>query len=468
MSQNQDQTWFADGLAEEILNALARAPDLLVSSRTSSFAYKGSDKDLPTIAREIGVAHILEGSVRRAGNRLRVTAQLIRASDGFHLWSQNYDRDEEDVIDIQEDLAIKIATALETTMDPQALANMLKVGTRSVEAYQEYIHGVALKAESWATGDNDQILEALTHHERARTIDPDFSSAHLEVARFWRTQISPTDTTSEITPHSNQERLENFRTAIDLAINTAPNPIDRDIRTAIKAAVELRLRDAFRFLERYLSERPNDYAARYDYFYFSNILAEREISLRELEYWRARADTDVDAATTYLNTAYRLIDASVAADYGLAALERWPDHHDLLYQTHRTLLWARRFDEARDVAQRFEQFYAPYSAGDSLVAARQACVDGRRDEVLKILAGVDPAANRLSLRWLMQLMLGEPEKAIEEIRYYETDGILYQFISYLQYHKFDPTPFPELMVLLEREKINRPPPVEMAFSCPAE
>jgi hypothetical protein len=103
-----------------------------------------------------------------------------------------------------------------------------------------------------------------------------------------------------------------------------------------------------------------------------------------------------------------------------------------------------------------------------LVAARQACVDGRRDEVLKILAGVDPAANRLSLRWLVQLMLGEPEKAAEEIRYYETDGIPYQLISYLQYHKFDPTPFPELMALLEREKINRPPPVEMAFSCPAE
>ena len=121
LSQGQDQEWFADGLAEEILNALARAPDLLVASRTSAFAYKGSDKDLRLIATELGVAHILEGSVRRTADRLRITAQLIRASDGFHLWSENYDRKADDIIDVQEDLALKIANAMQTTMDPAAL-----------------------------------------------------------------------------------------------------------------------------------------------------------------------------------------------------------------------------------------------------------------------------------------------------------------------------------------------------------
>ena len=148
LSQGQDQEWFADGLAEEILNALARTPDLLISARTSTFAYKGTDKDIPTIAMELGVAHVLEGSVRRAGDRIRVTAQLIRASDGFHLWSQNYDRDSTDVIEIQEDLAIQIASALETTMDPDSLADMVRVGTSSVAAYQAYIHGAGLRARS--------------------------------------------------------------------------------------------------------------------------------------------------------------------------------------------------------------------------------------------------------------------------------------------------------------------------------
>jgi TolB-like protein len=118
MSSDPEQEWFADGLTEELLNALARAPDLLVAARTSSFKFKGTTEDIPTIAKALGVAHILEGSVRRGRDRLRVTAQLVRASDGFHLWSQNYDRKPDDVIAIQEELAVEIVRALDTAMDP--------------------------------------------------------------------------------------------------------------------------------------------------------------------------------------------------------------------------------------------------------------------------------------------------------------------------------------------------------------
>ena len=98
LSSDEEHEWFADGLTEEILNSLARTPDLLVASRTSSFQYKGQNTDVSEIAAALGVAHILEGSVRRSGNRLRVTAQLIRAHDGFHLWSETFDREPEDVL----------------------------------------------------------------------------------------------------------------------------------------------------------------------------------------------------------------------------------------------------------------------------------------------------------------------------------------------------------------------------------
>jgi len=117
-SPDGDQEWFSDGLTEEILYSLARTPDLLVASRTSSFKYKDADEDMPVIAQRLGVEHMLEGSVRRAGHRLRVTAPLIRASDGFHLWSQTYDRSADDVIAIREEIAIEIAQALKTAMDP--------------------------------------------------------------------------------------------------------------------------------------------------------------------------------------------------------------------------------------------------------------------------------------------------------------------------------------------------------------
>ena len=126
LSKAGNQEWFADGLAEEIMNALARTPDLMVSSRTSSFANKGSGKDLSTIAEELGVANVLEGSIRGTGERIRVSAQLIRAADGFHVWSQTYDRDAGDVIGIQEDIAFRIASALQTTMDPEALQDMVR------------------------------------------------------------------------------------------------------------------------------------------------------------------------------------------------------------------------------------------------------------------------------------------------------------------------------------------------------
>ena len=142
-SPKGDQGWFADGLTEEILNDLVKTPDLKVASRTASFAYKGKNEDITDIAKNLGVAYILEGSVRKAGEEVRVTVQLIQASDGIHLWSQSYNGVEKDIFKIQEDIAIKIANALKTAMKPGALKKMVKAGTTSIEAYNEYLKGLA-------------------------------------------------------------------------------------------------------------------------------------------------------------------------------------------------------------------------------------------------------------------------------------------------------------------------------------
>ena len=114
LSPTRDQQWFAAGMTEEILNSLARTPDLRVAARTSAEAM--GNPDVRSIGRKLNVAYVLEGSLRREGNRVRVTAQLIRSSDGFNLWSQNYDRSAADVIGIQEQLAIAIARSLKTVM----------------------------------------------------------------------------------------------------------------------------------------------------------------------------------------------------------------------------------------------------------------------------------------------------------------------------------------------------------------
>jgi TolB-like protein len=141
MSNGQDDGYFADGLTEEILNYLASVPELLVTARTSSFHFKGTDLPIPEIAATLGVANVVEGSVRRAGDKVRITAQLIRAADGFHLWSETYDRTLEDVFAVQEDIAGNIAEVLDVVLDDQAMVRMRNAGIGDVEAFISYQKG---------------------------------------------------------------------------------------------------------------------------------------------------------------------------------------------------------------------------------------------------------------------------------------------------------------------------------------
>ncbi len=465
LSQDQDQEWFADGLAEEILNSLARTPDLLVASRTSTFAYKGSDKDLRVIATELGVAHILEGSVRRAGERLRVTAQLIRASDGFHVWSENYDRDAADVIDVQEDLAVKIARAMETTMDPAALKDMLSVGTQSVDAYQLYLQGKAIETDVYATGEYENLQAAYEKFEKARIVDPEFSAAHTRAAEFWSAQSTPTTSGSGLTDATAAESRDNYLQRIDRAIETAMNPVDERLLEAQKAFYELRLRRALALYKSHIEARPNDMNGWGSFANVAAYLSDTKVQLMVLEHMKEEGLTRLDAAQLYVGDAYRIIDPSEAADYGLQAMQRWPEDNNLLYQTHRTLMWAKRPEEAAELANRINDLFGI----DEMVAARQACMEGRPDDVLKILDGLKSTDSRKrNLIWLILLLLDDKEAAAEELKQYESSETPVTIASWLVYHKFDPSPYPVLMDILEREGVDRPPAAEMPYTCPPD
>ena len=464
LSQAKDQEWFADGLAEEILNALAKTPDLLVSSRTSSFRYKGSTLDLPDIANELGVAHILEGSVRSSGKRIRVTAQLIRASDGFHVWSENYDRDVADMIEIQEDLALNIAKALETTMDPEALAAMVNAGTRSVEAYEAYLHGLAISAQSFASSGSDLFQEAYQEYERARSIDPNFAAAHVRSADYWKVQLTPSRTDSGLTDIEPRQMLVEFNQRIDQAIAKAKTSADKKGYMAYKASVELRFKEAIRLYQEYLQERPNDENVQYELISLAVLVSDSELQKEILAYWRERGATDQTAAISYMNVAYSVLDPSEAADFGLEVLQRWPNNTGLLYQTHRTLMWAGRILEAKELADRFGRL----SPQDNvLVPARQACAEGRRADAEAIYDAISPDdIDGRSQRWHILKLLGREREAAAVLLPYANSGVPYQIASWLNYDQFDPTPFPAVMAVLKREGVNRPPPVDIPFKCP--
>jgi len=464
LSQNQDQEWFADGLAEEILNALSRTPDLLVSARTSTFAYKGSDKDVRTIAKELGVAHVLEGSVRRSGDRIRVTAQLIRADDGFHLWSQNYDRDVTDIIEIQEDLAIQIASALETTMDPAALADMLRVGTRSVAAYQAYIHGAALRAQSLLENSPDLMRTAYEYFEEAREQDPEFANASDAAASYWVTQLSLTSfhmDTSDLTVPA--EMLQAFYDRNDQAIATEKNDVDRLAYRAKRASIDLRFREALRLYRSYLDARPNDMIAWEAYLNQATFASDKAAVTEAMGVLRIAGQTRPEAANYFMDYAYLHLDPNEAADYGVAAIERWP-LRNLLYQTHRTLLFANRIVEAAEVSRKFDQRFPLHP----LMDARQACAEGRTEDVREIFRTVYSGPINVNTRnpaWLVLKMLGENERAEDLLRNFEFDDVPFAIAAWLSYPTFDPSGFPALMAILERENVTRAPTAVLPYAC---
>ena len=144
MSPGKDQEYFSDGIAEEILNALAQVDGLRVAGRTSAFSFKGKNEDLASIARKLNVATLLEGSVRKSGNRVRITAQLISAKDGFHLWSKQYDRELTDIFKIQGELAMAVVEALKVKLLPGAPVPFRLQPAKDPEAYRLVLLGRSL------------------------------------------------------------------------------------------------------------------------------------------------------------------------------------------------------------------------------------------------------------------------------------------------------------------------------------
>lgn len=180
LSEGEDDRYFADGLSEEITNALTTLPDLLVTARTSSFHFKGKDATIPEIASMLGVAHIVEGSVRRSGDKVRITAQLIRASDGFHLWSQTYDRSINDEFAVQTQIAESVAGAMGVLLDVRQRARMADAGVRNVEAFLAYQRGIELFDRAHNEGPLIPLLaRANVEFETAIALSPDLAQAHF-------------------------------------------------------------------------------------------------------------------------------------------------------------------------------------------------------------------------------------------------------------------------------------------------
>ena len=467
MSSDQAQEWFSDGLTEEILNALARTPDLLVAARTSSFKYKNSDEDVPSIAAALGVAHILEGSVRSARDRLRVTAQLIRASDGFHLWSQTYDREPEDVIRIQEDIAVEIAKALETAMDPEALARMVSSGTSSVPAYNAYLEGLAANTSTLSTADVYTFLGARDAYERAIELDPEFSFAYWELAQFWEVQARTTNIVGGIVDMPIEQMVAEFEDAIEKAIRYERDPVNQLTFRVLQAKEDLQLADALRLNSEYLEQRPNDQDAQNRQLELLVDLGMVDELRAAIEEYERRDGYDLRVTNNSVNFALLTGDKEFIRRFAHDALRRVPDRPFIQYQAHRSLLWAGDIDSASALLPAIQASDLPEQTR-TLTLLRQACAEGDLKEAERVYdVMMAKHSEDLSMNWISKKIRGRDEEAQRLLKPYDENMELDVLMDFVSYHYFDPTPFPNLVQYLKSQSVEPRKPLEMTYRCRA-
>jgi TolB-like protein/tetratricopeptide (TPR) repeat protein len=181
MSSDTDQEYFSDGLADSLMNALAQVRDLKVIARTSSFAFKGKNQDIREIGRQLGVGAVLEGSVQKSGNRLRIITQLIHVQDGSHLWAKTFDRTDDDIFAIQDEISAAVVTALQVTLGEDDAHRLARRATGDVQAFDLYLLG----RHEFEKRDSTALERAVTHFEQALAQDPDYALAYSGLADSW-------------------------------------------------------------------------------------------------------------------------------------------------------------------------------------------------------------------------------------------------------------------------------------------
>ncbi|MFL5311053.1 MAG: tetratricopeptide repeat protein [Myxococcales bacterium] len=212
MSPQKDQEYFSDGLSEEILNALAQVDGLHVAGRTSSASFKGKAEDLRSIGQKLGVATVLEGSVRKAENRVRITAQLIDVKDGFHLWSQSFDRELRDIFAVQDEIAVAVVAALRMKLVPGKAPTAPERRTADPEAYNQYLLG----RRFFDRGSPESERKAIAGFRRAIELDPAYAPAWAGLSRAIFTAEIATAISSDAA-ESGRKAMEAAEKAVQLA-----------------------------------------------------------------------------------------------------------------------------------------------------------------------------------------------------------------------------------------------------------
>jgi TolB-like protein/Tfp pilus assembly protein PilF len=381
MSREKDQEYLCDGIAEEILTVLAKMKGLHVAARTSSFIYRSTALDTREIGRRLGVATLLEGSVRKAGDRLRVTTQLVDASTGYHLWSERYDREMSDVFAIQEEIARSVADALQVTLGPGDSRAPGRPPSRDVRAYDYYLRG----RKYYFQYRRRSAEFALEMFERAIEIDPGYARAYAGIAdcaAFLFLYVKRSEANRaraeaasrkalELDPDlaeahasrgvalSASGQAEPARAAFETALRLDPGLFEAYYFYARHTFAQGDLEGAIRLYEQAMAVRPEDYqspllvAQSYDDLgRTAEAEAARRRGLRLAEEHLRFNPDDVRARYLAANALVVLGERERALDWARTALALDPDEAMLLYNVGCILSLAGEVDEAIGLLER--------------------------------------------------------------------------------------------------------------------
>jgi TolB-like protein/Tfp pilus assembly protein PilF len=446
LSPAHDQEYFSDGMAEEILDALAQLSDLKVAGRTSSFYFKGKNEDLRTIGKALGVANILEGSVRKQGEKVRITAQLIQTETGFHLWSESYDGSLTDVFELQERIARAIAEHLKVVLIGDQKTRLTQQSTQSPDAHQQFLKGQFF----WHQRGYQNLQNAVTAYKAALVADPDYADAWAGLAQAYAIlpeyfESGPANTVPA--PDTTQAALD----AADHALRLDPvSASARAARAYVRGVRQFDWLGAEADFRSVIDSNPQDATAHQ---WYGEILSyQRRWPEAEIQFDAALA-IDPLSPVMQLMKGFALMyqgKPSPALPYVDEALRIAPGFNFAIQWRTLALVMLRRFDDAEAMAK--------------------SMPDARRDLVLAFIAAMrdpskkDGVAERIAAHGsnedmtipIMLAMLKRNDLVLDALERMFSARAPYRAYAYANF-MFDPLhPDPRFQALMRQ--VNLPPP----------
>jgi serine/threonine-protein kinase len=432
ISGDPEQEYFSDGMTEEIINALANVGGLKVISRTSSFYFKGKDVDLRTIGEKLSVDHVIEGSVRKAGNKLRITAQLVNVSDDTHLWSNTYNRELKDVFTVQEEISTAIVDSLKVRLLTSEKETLVRNYTENTDAYEAYIKGRYYYL-SFMEGSMEKALQS---YHKAIDLDPDYALAYSSIAEwYWNLPF---------TGQKNVSREEVYTQAKE-AINTALE-IDNELAEAysnlgmIKYLYEWDWKGAEEAFETAIKLNPGLSKAHYDYAFFLAIIGDPDKAILE-----ARTAVELDP---FNGIPHHCLGSSLffsgqfdqALEECRQAYEMMPSYLGTLPFLINIYNMKGMFTEAMEVVNKGLELFQRHP----IVLRYMGSISARKGEGDKTHEVLDELLERSQKEYVTSFVIAllyadlvEDDKAMEYLeRGYETHDIFYVFFI-IDYHDDD-------------------------------